>query len=129
MGTQERLKEFAAQHAAKTILKILPRVSEERLLRLSIVQKGLDAVSHYPEGRDFLRALLLQGRRIGDRCSRNCVSKFAENLIVNELVTAAPRRERFASRFGFDPPFLLVISPTMRCNLSCYGCYAGDYEK
>jgi len=30
---------------------------------------------------------------------------------------------------GFDPPVLLVISPTMRCNLQCYGCYAGRYSR
>ena len=23
----------------------------------------------------------------------------------------------------------MLISPTMRCNLNCYGCYAGDYSK
>ena len=23
----------------------------------------------------------------------------------------------------------MVISPTMRCNLNCYGCYAGSYDK
>ncbi|RKY00530.1 MAG: radical SAM protein, partial [Spirochaetes bacterium] len=24
---------------------------------------------------------------------------------------------------------LMVISPSMKCNLNCYGCYAGDYSK
>ncbi len=129
METSDRLKHFAAVHTAKTILKILPRISEQRLLEFSLVQRGLESVSYYPEGRDFIEALLLHGRRVVGRCSKNCLNKFAENLIVNELVAAAPKREEFKNRYGFDPPFLLVLSPTMRCNLRCYGCYAAEYEK
>ncbi|MBN1636796.1 MAG: radical SAM protein, partial [Deltaproteobacteria bacterium] len=29
----------------------------------------------------------------------------------------------------FTAPFSILISPTMRCNLSCRGCYAEDYKK
>jgi len=129
MGVQARMKKFTTVQTAKAILKVLPRISEEKLLRLSIVQKGLDAVSYYPEGRDFLKSLLLQGRRAMPRSSKSCLTKFAENLIVNEFIAATPKREEFRSRYGFDPPFFLVLSPTMRCNLTCYGCYAGQYEK
>jgi MoaA/NifB/PqqE/SkfB family radical SAM enzyme len=129
MDTQEKVKQFAAVQAAKAVLKILPHISDQRLLDLSVVRKGLDSVSYYPEGRDFLKSLLIQGRRAMERCSKSCRAKFAENLIVNEFITAGPRRNEFYSQYGFYPPFLLVISPTMRCNLNCYGCYAGDYDK
>ena len=129
MGVHAQIKKFTAVQTAKAILKVLPWISEEKLLRLSIVQKGLDAVSYYPEGRDFLKSLLLHGRRAVHRSSKSCLTKFAENLIVNEFIAATPKREEFRSRYGFDPPFFLVLSPTMRCNLTCYGCYAGQYEK
>jgi MoaA/NifB/PqqE/SkfB family radical SAM enzyme len=129
MDTQDRLKQFAAVQTAKAILKILPRISEQRLLRFPIVKRGLEAVSFYPEGKEFLRSLLLHGRRVMGRCSKDCLTKFAENLLVNEFIAAAAKRERFRARHGFDPPFLMVLSPTMRCNLNCYGCYAGQYGK
>ncbi len=129
MKVASRVKQIAAVQSAKAILKILPYMNEERLLRLSLVQKGLEAISYYPEGRDFLRSLLLHGRRAIHRCSKNCFHKFTENLLVNEFITAVPKREAFKSRYGFHPPFFLVISPTMRCNLKCFGCYAGDYSK
>ena len=129
MGTQGRLKQFAAVQTAKTFLKILPHISEQRLLQFPIVRRGLEAVSYYPEGKEFLRSLLLHGRRAIGRCSKNCLAKFAENLIVNEFIAANPKRKEFRSRYGFDPPFLMVLSPTMRCNLNCYGCYAGQYPK
>src|SRR4030042_1965295 len=129
MGVQARVKQFAAGQSAKALLKILPHISEQRLLQFSLVQKGLDAVSYYPEGRDFLKSLLLHVQRAIGRCSRECLAKFAENPIVSEFITATPKRDEFKSRYGFPPPFFLVISPTMRCNLNCFGCYAGDYRK
>lgn len=129
MVTSEKIKHFAAVKTAKAILKALPRIGEERLLSLPLVRKGLQAISKYPEGRDFFQSILLQARRLNGVCSKNCFHKFAENLIVNEFLLAGPMRETFQSRYGFEPPFLLVISPTMRCNLACYGCYASQYEK
>ncbi len=129
MVTPKKIKHFATVQMARAILRILPHISERRLLEFSIVRKGLDSVSRYPEGRDFLQSILLHGRRAIGQCSKNCLAKFAENLIVNEFLAAGDKREEFKSRYGFDPPFFLVFSPTMRCNLNCYGCYAGQYEK
>lgn len=129
MDTQNRIKQFAAVQTAKTILKILPRISEQRLLQFPIVKRGLEAVSYYPEGKEFLKSLLLHGRRAIGRCSRHCLAKFAENLIVHEFIAADPKREEFRSRHWFYPPFLMVISPSMRCNMSCYGCNSGQYDK
>jgi MoaA/NifB/PqqE/SkfB family radical SAM enzyme len=129
MDTQEKVKQFAAVQTAKAILKILPYISDEKLLDFPLVRRGLEALSYYPEGRDFVKGLLLHGRRAISQCSRNCRAKFAENLIVNEFIIADPKRDEFCARYGFYPPFLLVVSPTMRCNLNCYGCYAGEYDK
>jgi MoaA/NifB/PqqE/SkfB family radical SAM enzyme len=129
MDAAEKLMNFAAVKTAQAILRALPRISEDRLLSLPLVRSGLEAISKYPEGRDFFQSLLLQARRLSTVCSKACFQKFAQNLIINEFLLAGPRREAFHRRYGFDPPFLLVISPTMRCNLSCYGCYAGQYTK
>jgi len=37
------------------------------------------------------------------------------------------RRKRFQKRAGLKVPAVIAFSPTMRCNLSCVGCYARDY--
>lgn len=130
MGSvQKKIRHIATVKAALGIIKILPHISEERLLKFPLVRDGLEAVSYYPEGREFLKSLIIQGRRFLSRSSKKCVEKFAENLIVNEFLAAKPKREEFRARYGFYPPFFIVISPTMRCNLSCYGCYAGEYSK
>jgi len=129
MKTQNRIKQFAAVQTAKNLLRLLPRISEQRLLQFPFVQTALEAVSFYPEARDFLQSLLLHGRRAMGQCSKSCLAKFAENLMVNEFIGANPKRDDFHARYGFYPPFFLVLSPSMSCNLHCYGCYSGEYEK
>ncbi|MHB1417676.1 MAG: radical SAM protein, partial [Chloroflexota bacterium] len=37
------------------------------------------------------------------------------------------RRRRYLWDHGAVVPFLILVSPTMRCNLRCPGCYAGEY--
>jgi hypothetical protein len=53
MKVQEKVKQMAAVQTAKAILRILPHVSEQKLLEFSLVQKGLNAVSYYPEDRSL----------------------------------------------------------------------------
>lgn len=50
------------------------------------------------------------------------------NLIVGEAIIGDHIRYDVAKEIGFYPPTFMVISPTMACNLSCYGCYAGSYR-
>lgn len=38
-------------------------------------------------------------------------------------------RRRFGKRENFPVPVAISLSPTMRCNLSCVGCYSKDYPR
>lgn len=81
----------------------------------------------YPDGREFLTTILLLAKRHLKRMSP-AVQKSTLDFIANALVKGEVKRIRFKEETGFDPPILMVISPTMRCNLNCYGCYAGKYS-
>lgn len=37
--------------------------------------------------------------------------------------------EQYRAKHGFRPPSVMLISPTMRCNYRCVGCYAANYTK
>jgi MoaA/NifB/PqqE/SkfB family radical SAM enzyme len=37
--------------------------------------------------------------------------------------------KRCLERYGITPPYTMLISPTMRCNYRCKGCYAASYER
>lgn len=68
-------------------------------------------------------------KRIFVELDPNCRQKFIMNLLVNWIVLGRSIREREEARLGVHLPNLAVISPTMRCNLNCRGCYAGNYAK
>lgn len=66
--------------------------------------------------------------RVGKSANNISKRRLIENLLLNWMVKGA--RSRIALREqGYWVPFFLTISPSMRCNLKCSGCYAGLYEK
>ncbi len=53
-----------------------------------------------------------------------------QSYVINQLLVGTNKRKAFAEQpGGYYPPGFLVISPTMRCNLKCFGCYAGSYQQ
>jgi MoaA/NifB/PqqE/SkfB family radical SAM enzyme len=91
---------------------------------------------YYRERIRWFRQLLRENhpsmefpRRILRDLHPNQRDKWITNLAVNHLLSGTNKRKAWAEKEGYYPPSTVVISPTMRCNLSCYGCYAGDYEK
>lgn len=71
---------------------------------------------------------LLIARHVSQRLDPKCRDRFIECLIVNALLRGvATRREFMASAPGLAAPTTILMSPTMRCNLSCAGCFAAEY--
>jgi MoaA/NifB/PqqE/SkfB family radical SAM enzyme len=66
--------------------------------------------------------------RIGRQLNAEAKRKLARNLIYNWAVIGARRRDELQRSSTWVPSFV-VISPTMRCNLKCTGCYSGLYTK
>lgn len=61
--------------------------------------------------------------------SKQCKEKFIENFFVHAAILGLQKQRKIVEKLGFGLPWLLVISPTARCNLQCQGCYAGEYSK
>lgn len=57
-------------------------------------------------------------------------TRFITNFVLNNSWgPAAAARDQFAREEGFWPPYNILISPSMRCNLHCAGCYASEYTR
>jgi MoaA/NifB/PqqE/SkfB family radical SAM enzyme len=67
--------------------------------------------------------------RVHTQLNKNCRKKLYQNMFVNTWLKGESIRFGIKDREGWMPPFFLTISPTMRCNLRCTGCYAGDYAQ
>jgi len=136
VGIVDKIEEKTIESAFENMASIASRGSDDALLKVvSVVEKittneywsGVIRSARekfeagHPGGKLALRFL----REINPKV-RN---RFLRNLIVKEGLIGPNKRHRIAKSEGFYPPSLLVVSPTMRCNLKCYGCYAGNYTK
>lgn len=122
--------------AVETLSRCLTGRPED-LRRLLLLEKT-------PFPSPVLRAFLRQLRRdldgavsgvfanillhIGRNSNLAARRRLVENLIFNWGVRGAELRTKARSG-GRWVPFIVVVSPTMRCNLKCTGCYAGLYAR
>jgi MoaA/NifB/PqqE/SkfB family radical SAM enzyme len=59
----------------------------------------------------------------------NYISNFMFDLVDTSAWGAGAKRRAFIDQHGFEGPWLIVFSPTDRCNLRCTGCYSGAYAE
>ncbi len=126
MTLKEKVKLYTTTTAIKSVIKVLPKISDERWL--SIV-KGRVYKLKKKEERDFLENLLVNLKKASAKMAPSVRNKVVMNLINNAMIQGQPRRKAFTEKYGITPPNHIVISPTMKCNLKCYGCYAWQYSK
>lgn len=129
------IKTFFQRLIIKSILKRLQNTSDKNIIKILKLSKRLIS-KEYKSTVQFIIDKAKQGhsvpalfKDIVNNLSPNCRNKLAENLFINSLLLGAKARERFAKIYGYKPPYLMVISPTMKCNLRCTGCYAGEYQQ
>ena len=127
MTLKEKVRLYTTSAAIKSVIKVLPKISDERWLSLV---KGRVYKLKSKEERDFLENLLVNLKKASaTKMSGEVRNKVVMNLINNAMIQGQPKRKAFLDKYGITPPNHLVISPTMKCNLKCYGCYAWQYSK
>lgn len=72
--------------------------------------------------------VFLMARHVSTKLSPAVRERFIECLVVNSLLRGLAKRRELTARTGMWAPTTILMSPTMRCNLACTGCYAGDYS-
>ncbi|MEA2102039.1 MAG: radical SAM protein [Thermodesulfobacteriota bacterium] len=55
------------------------------------------------------------------------VNTFVKNFLGNCSLKWLEKSKKMGNEYGMCPPYSILISPSMRCNLHCKGCYAADY--
>jgi MoaA/NifB/PqqE/SkfB family radical SAM enzyme len=126
MDKSNLLKWGAVSIGARTAMRLMTSISEEKWMRL--VQPILSGLS-LPETAIMVDLMLRRFHRGFPTLSKQVKEKFIQNFIVKPFTVYGPRRRAYYEETGEYSPALLVMSPSMKCNLDCYGCYAGDYRK
>jgi MoaA/NifB/PqqE/SkfB family radical SAM enzyme len=86
------------------------------------LSKFADWVQKNPGSRQWLINLFKKDKHV--------VKTFFTNFLVNvNLGWIKYNKEETISKNGFAAPYTILISPTMRCNLNCIGCYASEYSR
>ena len=136
MGFLERARAYSTEKVIGEIMSLLPRFDTKNVIRMISLGERLTKDTEYRDNARKLRELFEQGhpaalliRDIISRLSPNCRDKLIHNLFINAFLSGIDKRKRFLEKEGFKTPQFVVISPTMRCNLNCPGCYAGEYDQ
>ena len=136
-GTLSLLSRIKSRSIEKFTLaapSLLSNASVEQLIWLTYLAEKIPHKDTYKRKIRWIRELFRQkhpslevARRILGE-SNPIQRKKIVNFLVNQFLDGTNRRKDFESRTGYYPPRAMLISPTMKCNLDCYGCYAGDYS-
>lgn len=130
-----RIRKLSTEKFTSAALSLLSNTSDEQLVWLTYPAEKIPHKDAYKKKIRWIRELFRQKHpslELSRRILRE--SNFAQrkkivNFLVNQFLEGTNRRKDFESRTGYYPPRAMLISPTMRCNLNCYGCYAGDYSR
>jgi MoaA/NifB/PqqE/SkfB family radical SAM enzyme len=105
----------------------LTYIAEKILVRPDpIVEKSIKQIREYfKTGHPSVELV----RRILKELNPTCKRKLIKNFFVNAIFKGVTKSKEYQERYGFNPPWFLVLSPTMRCNLNCVGCSTRRYTK
>ena len=127
---------------AKGLEAILPRLSDYSPNTLIYVMDKLQTAAinrmvsnHKGDERtkdlrvEAARGFFEMAKRKLPQLSSATQKKLCFNLFYNALHHGDAAKEEYKKIHGEYPPFFILISPTMACNLRCIGCYAWKYDK
>lgn len=123
---KKKAKLAATVPITKGLFNLLPHVSDSVVT--SFIRK-LYGVNGYPAGQEFIEKAFSTLKSIFKTANPNCRRAIINNMIINEGIKGQQIRKEATKRVGFDIPVLIVVSPTQRCPLRCYGCYAAEQSK
>jgi MoaA/NifB/PqqE/SkfB family radical SAM enzyme len=135
MGYSSRLKKISLIKFTTHALSLLSGGSKENLIRLTRLAEKIPQKDYYREKIEWIRKLFERDHPalgIARRFIKETNPKQRETLVhflADQFLEGTNRRKAFELNTGYYPPRAMLISPTMRCNLHCYGCYAGDYSR
>ena len=129
-----KLKENLQKKIANHVLTGITNTSSKNLSRLASFLEKVSPSEHRGKIR-AVKQMIDEGhpgvsliKRIIHDSNPNFRKKLIENLIVQGFLLNQKKKEKVAKE-GSCAPSTVLISPTMRCNLRCIGCYAGKYSK
>ncbi|NDY43118.1 radical SAM protein [Dissulfurirhabdus thermomarina] len=117
------------------ILGMAGKLSNQNLLRIVGLLERFASIDWHHRGIAAIKRMIEEDhqgieavRRIVQRANPQARSALVNAFFLGAILLGYKRRYAFWQRHQVAPPGTLMISPTVRCNLRCYGCYAAHHE-
>lgn len=133
---REIIQNAIYKNVVKMLVNYASNASSERLVQMA---RLAEKIAKEEETRRKIQQLKRQfenghpavelGKKIITTLSPACKKKLIENFFVNAGIVGNTTRQKIYEKDGYRPPFFLLISPTMRCNLNCIGCSTREFDK
>ena len=131
------LKPFVLSRFLYGLVQVMSLSSERALISYLNIAEKATTREHYKRAIHSIREMWKAGHpslNVAMKTLKNTSPRHKQQIIkcfiINQLLVGSTKRKAFSEEAGgFYPPGLLVISPSMKCNLNCFGCYAGMYKK
>jgi MoaA/NifB/PqqE/SkfB family radical SAM enzyme len=128
------VKQMMATQAVKGLLPLISVMPDEGLERLFSLGTRIAPTEYARYVAQYGQKLMEEKHPAIDLFKRGlkqvnsrCREKLIVNLGVKHSWYGEKKRDEMRSK-GTHVPFIYLISPTMRCNLRCFGCYASEYD-
>ncbi|MFY9197545.1 MAG: radical SAM protein [Bacillota bacterium] len=137
MSTYDVMKKYVASSVIDHTLSILAKDPQRNLVTLTRILELFAGGEKEKQQIQMARKAFEDPNHIWTKLAERGFSLISEdfrtrglvNLFINEAYMGQQERNLRAKELGTNIPSLIVISPTMRCNMDCTGCYAGRYSK
>lgn len=136
MKLTESLEKGIKESLIKTVISYIDKDPEKNVNKIFGIVKGavkdsyclsqIDTVLNYYNTNESVHEYI---QNILKTVNKKCLKKFFVNFLSNAVWFGMSKRDRFLYEEDTKVPFVILLSPSMRCNLRCTGCYAGNYSK
>jgi len=131
-----RAKHESAERVFSQALKLLANSSDRNYHRVAAALGKIAESKQQKMAAEWIDGYLSPGSpgvEYFNRVLKNTHPNVRKNYIARTIVSLFFRdpgvSKRLIEEAGINAPNLIVISPSMRCNFDCVGCYAGNYTK
>ena len=120
----EQLISYIEKNPEKNVGKMISIA--KKLVRNPYDRENIEKMEHFYNEIPSVKEIL---KRVGEEADPEIVKTFFRNFVVKGMWEGGEKRDNFYAKTGGRVPFALLISPSMKCNLRCVGCYANDWDK
>ncbi len=130
-----RTQDALIDQVTNILIRMQGKISDKAWLKLIRIAESLDKKGVYASAIHAIHDAFEKNHpsihflEIISRKSPACRKKLIRNFFINAVFRGNEKRKEFSERYDTSRPFFFVISPSMRCNLHCIGCYAGKYPR